>query len=102
VFGIAADPLGATVYSAGLDGSARVWDLETGRSRAVRVDEDVDVQVQAIGIAVAPNGGRFASGHSDATVRIWPDDLPREWPALREWLAPGAEGHHLPDFGQPQ
>jgi WD40 repeat protein len=88
VFGVAADPLGGTIYSASLDGSARVWELETGRFRALRVDEDSDVHVhvQAMGIAVAPGGGRFASSYSDATVRIWSDDLPREWPALREWL----------------
>ncbi|WP_181233835.1 WD40 repeat domain-containing serine/threonine protein kinase [Enhygromyxa salina] len=89
VFGVAADPLGGVVYSASLDGSARVWELETGRFRALRVDEDSDmhVHVQAMGIAVAPGGGRFASSYSDATVRIWGDDLPHDWPALREWLA---------------
>jgi WD40 repeat protein/tRNA A-37 threonylcarbamoyl transferase component Bud32 len=86
VWGVAADPLGGSIYSASLDGTARVWDLATGRWRAVRAESNGPEFVQTLAVAAAPDGGRFATGHSDGTVRTWSDDLPREWPALRGWL----------------
>ncbi|WP_219906817.1 WD40 repeat domain-containing serine/threonine protein kinase [Enhygromyxa salina] len=75
------DALGHTAYTASLDGSARVWDLDSGRWREVRADEQ-----SFSSLARSPDGGAFVTGQGGGELVIWPDDLPRAWDDLRGWI----------------
>ena len=67
--------------SASIDKTVRVWDLATGESRALRGHMG---QVGAV--AFFPDGRALVSTGQDGSIRIWPDDLPSEPDALREWM----------------
>ncbi len=60
-------PTGSTLVTAGVDGSIRQWDIETGEEIARLVGHAGSVH----SIAMTADGDRLASGGSDNTVRLW-------------------------------
>lgn len=60
-------PDGATLLSAGDDGTIRQWDLRAARQRAI-VGHHAD---SILALAVSPDGTRVAVGGHDKQVRLW-------------------------------
>ena len=67
VAAVAVAPDGSWLASGGQDGTVRIWDVATGRERAI-LDGHTSV---VTAVAVAPDGSWLASGGDDGTVRIW-------------------------------
>ena len=72
---VAYSPDGTLVATAGLDGSARIWEASTGQLRTtVRPSctiEDADYSPDACGlrdVAFSPDGRRLATAGNDRTV----------------------------------
>ncbi|MFJ5050394.1 hypothetical protein [Streptomyces sp. NPDC088719] len=69
VWSVAFSPDGKTVASGGShdDGTVRVWDTSTGRTRATLTGHTDSVH----SVAFTPDGRTLASSGSDGTVRLW-------------------------------
>lgn len=61
-------PGGQRTVTCSLDGSLRLWDLESGGQIG---DEWRDGETAVYAIAVSPTGKTIASGSDDGTVRLW-------------------------------
>jgi WD40 repeat protein len=72
---------GRRILTHSLDTTARIYDAETGKSRALSGHKDF-----LAGAAFAAGGKLIITLGSEGTVRAWPDDLPETMPELREWL----------------
>jgi len=66
---VAYAPSGRTLASGSYDGSIRIWDLITGRTRAVLRDGQRQSLVYTI--AFSPDGKTLASGDWNGTIRLW-------------------------------
>jgi WD40 repeat protein len=54
------------VIELGRDGTARIWDANTGQEQ-LRVTHDS----QVAGVGFSPDGTRLATASADKTARIW-------------------------------
>ncbi|MBX9789195.1 MAG: protein kinase [Pirellulales bacterium] len=64
---VAFSPDGATLMSAGQDGTLRLWNVSSGELLAELLGHTADVN----SIAFSPDGQRLASAGDDETVRVW-------------------------------
>ncbi|WP_224362835.1 serine/threonine-protein kinase [Hyalangium versicolor] len=81
VLHMAVSPDGLRLLTASADGTARLWDLSSGESRALPGHEG-----PVLWVAFSSDGRQMLSAGQDGTVQVWPDDLPLEPQALREWV----------------
>jgi WD40 repeat protein/class 3 adenylate cyclase len=58
---------GSRAYTAGLDGTARVWDTATGSDLTTLIGQKQGL----LGLSVARNGDRLATFGRDGTARVW-------------------------------
>jgi len=73
VVAVAFSPDGKYVASGSRDGTARVWEAQTGREIA-RMTHEADVTA----LAFSPDGKYVASGSRDGTARVWEAQTGRE------------------------
>ncbi|HEY5934134.1 MAG TPA: hypothetical protein VIU61_05860, partial [Kofleriaceae bacterium] len=64
---VALSPTGATLATAGADGTTRLWHAGTGEPIATLVSNKTGVQ----GVAFAPDERRLLSGDNDRVARVW-------------------------------
>src|SRR6516164_1808000 len=67
VWGIAFTPDGERAVTASFDGTARVWEVSTGRQLGVFSGHTAGV----LSVAVSADGQWAATGSADRTVRVW-------------------------------
>jgi WD40 repeat protein len=67
VVAVAYDPAGQRIASGSYDGTARLWDAQTGREFAIlRLHGD-----HVTCLAFSSDGKRLATVSSDGTVKVW-------------------------------
>lgn len=71
-------PDGKTIASAGTDGTAKLWDVATGKEIKSLRGHDGNVT----SVAFSPDGRFLASGGRDGTVRLWDTKSGKELKAL--------------------
>ncbi len=67
VYYVAYAPDGKTLATAGMDGTIRLWDSETGREQAQLNGHDGEVNC----VSFSPDGRTLVSGGDDGTLRVW-------------------------------
>jgi WD40 repeat protein len=88
VFSVSFSPDGRRVVTAGADKTARIWDAESGKIRAVLTGHEDSV----MSAVFCPNGRRVVTASLDGTARLWDADsgstvavmegLPQSTPAV--------------------
>jgi len=70
VFGVAHLPGGQHIITCSIDGSLRLWDLESGAQIGDEWRDEGD-EMGVTSMALCPNGKTLASGSYGGTVRLW-------------------------------
>lgn len=68
LFSVEFSPDGSRLLTAGRDGTARIWDAETGRPFQVPIRAHGDTAFCA---TYSPDGKRIATASADKTIKIW-------------------------------
>lgn len=76
---IAFSPNGTRLRSACLDGSSRVWDVETGKEILILSEHNGRVTA----LAFSPDGRRIFTASLDGTVKVWHAETGEELLTLR-------------------
>jgi WD40 repeat protein len=87
VFGVAHLLGGQRIITCSLDGSLRLWDLESSAQIGDEWREEGD-EMQVITMALSPNGKNLASGSYDGTVRVWDIETGKvivKWEVNTDW-----------------
>lgn len=79
VFAIAYSPDGAQIASASIDGTAKVFNTETGELEFVLTGHDNELR----DIAFSPDGSLIATASLDGSVILWNNIRGTEWKSLR-------------------
>jgi Tol biopolymer transport system component len=69
------------------DGSASIWQVASGERRDM---QGLDVTIRA---GFWPAAERIITSSRDGFVTLWLDDLPRDWPSLRDWIREQIKEH---------
>ncbi|KIK41248.1 hypothetical protein CY34DRAFT_219187 [Suillus luteus UH-Slu-Lm8-n1] len=70
VFGVAHLPCGQRIITCSLDGSLRLWDLESSAQIGEEWRDEWD-EAGIVTMALSPNGKTLTSGSNDGTMRLW-------------------------------
>jgi WD40 repeat protein len=93
VAGVAFDPGGKRVASAGCDGTVILWDADAGRVLQTLRGHAGQVE----NVAFSPDGTRLASASRDRTVKVWDTTTGKECYTLRGHVAEVAGVAFSPD-----
>jgi WD40 repeat protein len=88
VLGVAHLPGGQRIITCSLDGSLRLWDLESSAQIGDEWQEEGD-EMGVITMALSPNGKTLASGSHVGTVRVWDIETGKviaKWEVHNEWV----------------
>ena len=75
---VAYSPEGTRIATAGFDGTARIWDAQTGHELSKLVGH----QGLVVGVAFSPDGARLATTGTDGNILLWDSATGRQLLAL--------------------
>ena len=67
VTGVSFNPEGTILASSGFDGTARLWDLDTGEGLTTLIDQPLPLE----GVDISPDGRHVVTAGDDGTVRVY-------------------------------
>ncbi len=93
VYGVAFSPDGRLLATAGVDGTARLWDPATGKHRRTLTGHPGQVW----GVAFSPDGRLLATAGDDGTARLWDPATGKHQRTLTGLTRAGREVAYSPD-----